>query len=49
MLKTVVAGVAGNRSFCLLVAQPPNPFSQNSILRLRTVPALFSPALQRDF
>lgn len=29
--------------FCLLVAQPPNPFSQNFILRLRTVPALLLP------
>ncbi len=30
--------------FCLLVAlPPPNPFSQNFILRLRTVPALFLP------
>ena len=29
--------------FCLLVAPPPNPFSQNFILWLRTVPALFLP------
>jgi hypothetical protein len=33
----------------LLVAQPPNPFSQNFILRLRTVPALFFPRLGKDF
>jgi hypothetical protein len=28
---------------------PPNPFSQNFILRLRTVPALFSPVLRGIF
>ena len=35
--------------FCLLVAPPSSPFSQISILRLRTVPALFSPAPGGDF
>ena len=35
---------ATGQAVYLLVAQPPNPFSQNFILRLRTVPALFLPS-----
>ena len=49
MRKTGDYRLSGNLLFCLLVAEPPNPFSQNFILRLRTVPALFPSAPGGDF
>ena len=44
-----LSGVTAGKLFLLVGSAAPTPFSQNFILRLRTVPALFSPTLRWDF
>ena len=49
MLKTAFRRDRRKAVFACWWLPPPNPFSQNFILRLHTVPALFSPIFGGDF